>query len=454
MEKKKVIRFALKMNDGVEVRTLSELHKHFDIDSIMECYLNGKLETWLEDRYYAAEVDQVQKLAQNDPDLSRKLCKIFDVEYVRDALSPEEIEARKRKLERLRNITDDDGILAKVDSVVFSQEELADLLDKGLDTVYLCGKDFQIPLSKKDMTYIGIQTSLMITKEQLSQYESNNIRLVNIQFPKCIEKTGFEAFKEILCDVSEILHSEEEPKEFPAGKRESVQKLFQELKRTERELVEELKTESDVKKSRSANNFIDLIERTFFNKPFTKKDIIKRYSPNCVGISTRQIQIIDTVISRICERYDLISQKTMFADYLRSATDASYRKLPFKIVMYHDFADIDIADSLIAEISQRIDYRKMDFIIAVFIFMEKLHQDWFRKHIAGVIKKDPAMIETIVDICGCILESDRLADETIINDRFTQMICDYVKGKRPSQTVAKRACGSKAIKVPSFLEMV
>ena len=165
MEKKKVIRFALKMNDGVEVRTLSELHKHFDIDSIMECYLNGKLETWLEDRYYAAEVDQVQKLAQNDPDLSRKLCKIFDVEYVRDALSPEEIEARKRKLERLRNITDDDGILAKVDSVVFSQEELADLLDKGLDTVYLCGKDFQIPLSKKDMTYIGIQTSLMITKE-------------------------------------------------------------------------------------------------------------------------------------------------------------------------------------------------------------------------------------------------------------------------------------------------
>ena len=176
----KKIRFALRMNDNIEVRTLPELQEHFDIDSVMGYYLDGKLETWLEDRYYETEIEQIQALDREDPDLSRRLCEIFDVEYVRDALSQEEIETRNQKIEHLKEFTDDEEILAKVDSVAFSQEELADLLDEGLDTIYLCGEGFQIPSSKKNMTYIGIQTALTLTDEQHKKYKENGICFIDL----------------------------------------------------------------------------------------------------------------------------------------------------------------------------------------------------------------------------------------------------------------------------------
>ena len=176
----KKIRFALKMKDGVEARNLQELQEHFDIDSVMEYYLNGKLETWLDDRYYDEEANQVRELAPESSELSKKLCEIFQVEYVRDALTPEEIEARNRKIERLREITDDEEIIAKVDSVAFSQEELADLLDEGLDTIYLCGENFRIPLGRPNITYVGIQTKLGITKDQLIKYENKQIHFIDL----------------------------------------------------------------------------------------------------------------------------------------------------------------------------------------------------------------------------------------------------------------------------------
>lgn len=176
----KKIRFALKMKDGAEVRNLQELQEYFDIDSAMEYYLNGKLETWLDDRYYDEEADQVRKLDLEDSELSRKLCEILHVEYVRDALTPEEIEVRNQKIERLRDITDDEEIIGKVDRVAFSQEELADLLDEGLDTIYLCGENFRIPLGRPNITYVGIQSKLRITKEQLNQYENKHIRFIDL----------------------------------------------------------------------------------------------------------------------------------------------------------------------------------------------------------------------------------------------------------------------------------
>lgn len=176
----KKIRFALKLKDDMEVRKLSELRKYFDIDRIMMYYLDGKLETWLKDRDCETEAIQVQKLDKSDSDLSRKLCEIFDVEYVRDALSPEEFKSMNQKIERLKRVTDDKEIIAKADSVAFSQEQLAALLNAGLDTVYLCGEGFQIPRGKKNITYIGIQTTLTLTEEQQEQCERNGIRFINL----------------------------------------------------------------------------------------------------------------------------------------------------------------------------------------------------------------------------------------------------------------------------------
>ena len=177
----KKIKFALKMKDGVEVRNLQELRDNFDLNQVTAYFMDGKLETWLSDRYYDEEVEQIESLQKDDSELQKKLCQIFGVEYEEDTMTPEEIEARNRKLAMLKEITDDEEILANVDYVAFSQEELSDLLDEGVDTIYLCGDDFVIPERVKDKTYIGINTKLNLDAKKMERYEKNNIRLINLQ---------------------------------------------------------------------------------------------------------------------------------------------------------------------------------------------------------------------------------------------------------------------------------
>lgn len=176
----KKIKFALKMKDGVEVRTLQELKDGFDLNAVMAYFLDGKLELWLSDRYYEDLADSIQALDKNDPELRRKLCRIFEVEYEDDAMSIEEIEERNRRISRLKEITDDESIIENVDNVAFSQEELADLLDEGKDTIYLCGTDFKIPVRKKNITYIGVNTTLTLSREECEKYAQNNIEFINL----------------------------------------------------------------------------------------------------------------------------------------------------------------------------------------------------------------------------------------------------------------------------------
>ena len=50
----KKIRFPLNMN-GTDVRTIEELREYFDLESVLGYFANGKLVTWLKDRYYDNE---------------------------------------------------------------------------------------------------------------------------------------------------------------------------------------------------------------------------------------------------------------------------------------------------------------------------------------------------------------------------------------------------------------
>ena len=168
----KKIKFALKMKDGAEVRNLQELRDNFDLNQVTAYFLDGKLETWLKDRYYDELALSIQELNINDPDLQKKLCWILGVMYTEDKTEPiEKIKRRSWKLEKLKTITDDEEILARVDSVAFSQEELDDLLNEGMDPIYLCGDDFSIPEQARDKTYIGINTKIQMTSEKWKKYQ-------------------------------------------------------------------------------------------------------------------------------------------------------------------------------------------------------------------------------------------------------------------------------------------
>ena len=99
-------RFALIMEDGAQVRNIDDLKAHFDIGSVVRDFSSGKLLTWLEDRYYDDEADAIKSISPDDYSLEYKLCKIFKVE------TPEDIERRIERLNRLKTFTDDENILA------------------------------------------------------------------------------------------------------------------------------------------------------------------------------------------------------------------------------------------------------------------------------------------------------------------------------------------------------
>ncbi|MBR0260174.1 MAG: biotin/lipoyl-binding protein [Selenomonadaceae bacterium] len=179
----KKVKFPLKMADGAEVRTLEELKEHFDVDSVIKEFFNDRLLTWLEDRYYDEEADQVRTLTTDDLNLQKKFCAIFGVE------TPEIIAWRKERLERLKKYTRDEKILACVDFVAFNQEELADLLDEDAKEIYLCENRFVIPLRVKNKNYFGVGKAIaVIRSKEPVDFDKLNITFKEITFDDAYQK--------------------------------------------------------------------------------------------------------------------------------------------------------------------------------------------------------------------------------------------------------------------------
>lgn len=198
----KKIKFPLEMTDGIQVRTLEELREHFDMEKVLGYYADGKLLIWLNDRYYEDEAAQISELSGKNPEFKAQLCEILGVENnCTDAIDLDAIERRNAKLAKLKQFTDDDAIIKNVDSVAFDQEELSDLLDEELTTIYLCSERFTIPLSKENMMYIGIQSPTVIIKSKTPvDFVVRKISFQNIVFDEEYRK---------LTAVSEMAQSDE-----------------------------------------------------------------------------------------------------------------------------------------------------------------------------------------------------------------------------------------------------
>ena len=78
----KKIRFPLKMEHEIEVRTLSELKEHFSLTHILDYASNGKLITWLRDRYENEIADAIEKLDIKHDEFPKQICEIFNINNV------------------------------------------------------------------------------------------------------------------------------------------------------------------------------------------------------------------------------------------------------------------------------------------------------------------------------------------------------------------------------------
>ena len=174
----KKVNFPLDMGNDIKARSIEELKANYNAEKVTEYFLNGKLLTWLEDRYYDEEAEQIRELSEqshNNP--AAKLAKIFGVE-INESVDVETLEIRRKKLEKLREITSEDEILDNVDRVAFSQEELGDLLDDEVEVIYLCGESFRIPLSVKNVRYVGVNNpAVTISGKGGIDLEANEITI-------------------------------------------------------------------------------------------------------------------------------------------------------------------------------------------------------------------------------------------------------------------------------------
>lgn len=78
MEKK--IRFPLEMEQGVQVRSMEELRENFSLSRVLVYLSNGKLVTWLRDRYADDISNAIEGLNTEDDELPKKVCEIFEIE--------------------------------------------------------------------------------------------------------------------------------------------------------------------------------------------------------------------------------------------------------------------------------------------------------------------------------------------------------------------------------------
>ena len=155
------VKFPLKMADGAMVRTLEDLQDHFDLPTVLAYYDNGRLTKWLENGFYDEEAAEVAALHTDSADFTKKLCCILGVDYSEnetESVDLGSIAKRNERLQRLKQYTVDDTILAAVDRVAFSQEELVKLLETepSINVIYLCGERFAISANLTGITYLGV----------------------------------------------------------------------------------------------------------------------------------------------------------------------------------------------------------------------------------------------------------------------------------------------------------
>ena len=159
------VKFPLHMANGADVRTLEELKANFDLTSVLEYYANGKLLTWLRDRYCDAEVSKVEQI-NPDGNIAKQLCTVFGIETCEEAENVDMgfITRRVEKKKELLLQCATQELINKIDYVALNQDDLIDCLDCNYKTIYLAKGRFEIPLSVHDVTYIGVFDPTVIIK--------------------------------------------------------------------------------------------------------------------------------------------------------------------------------------------------------------------------------------------------------------------------------------------------
>lgn len=203
--------YTLKLN-GAEVRSLPELREKFDLAAVMAAFQDGSLAEWLNACCYEREAERLEKLAPGgclsaltkkapdagerenpSPETVRAVCEILGVDYGRYGLSPEERAAWERKRALLARYTDDLAVLSHALDAATNQAELAELLNAGRKTVWLCGGPFSVPIGRAGVHYVGVGGPKVETPYTEEQYRRAGITFECVDLPRTADPAAAEA---------------------------------------------------------------------------------------------------------------------------------------------------------------------------------------------------------------------------------------------------------------------
>lgn len=184
-------KFGLDFGDGAEIQTMEELREKFNLKKVMEYFKNRRLMAWLEDRFYSDEADALKSLKPADPNAPQKICEALGVdyeEYAEELDDAETVAWRQKRREKLRQYTDNERIIKRVDYVAFDQEDLEDIMRDAFlpNIIYLCDNFFRFPsgiLRKTNIDYVGLgRVAIKIDSQKPIDFKKLNISFRNIKF--------------------------------------------------------------------------------------------------------------------------------------------------------------------------------------------------------------------------------------------------------------------------------
>ncbi len=164
---------------------LTELLANVDLGMLVTAARENALQAWLVERFYYEQAHQLKSERVNELDgdeLRFVLCGELGIDLM--SLSEYDTRAIERAVARHRrkllyinpDAGDPDG------SIVETQTQLRDLFGKNSGSViYLCGGEFQIPLHKHSITYIGRDNAIInIVSRQPINFDEADIILKNL----------------------------------------------------------------------------------------------------------------------------------------------------------------------------------------------------------------------------------------------------------------------------------
>lgn len=188
MAKIRIRNFSLEMKDGNKVeKDIAELREHFDWERVLVYFHDGRLQRWLKINGYREEADKVADLQEGETFVAN-LCGILGVDVPKEETAdadPEDIKNKSARLRRLRQYTTDEKILALVENVAFTQEEMEELIDEAAEEVVLCDAQFKIPLRERGIKYYGAGRAVaVIESETVVDFAARHIEFHKIVFDK------------------------------------------------------------------------------------------------------------------------------------------------------------------------------------------------------------------------------------------------------------------------------